>query len=348
LSHGYYLQQGHSYAEYFGICPNDRVFNPLPLYHANPQVYLVMGALSADATLITARRFSASAFWDQVSEHRATVAILHMAPVEFLKKQPHRDNERKHTLRWTFIPDRTLMERFDIKVGCGGYGLTEAALVFYKRFHLPLLGKATNVQRLFSLCGKFSPNFDVALFDEKDRPVKAGEIGEIVIRPKRAHVMFDGYYGRPDKTVESWRNLWFHTGDLGFLDEDGDLNFVRRASESINVKGEWVDVVGLEDLIRAHPKVVDVAVVGVPDPTVGKEVKACVQPCEGLAIEPEEIIAHCEGRIAHFMIPRFIEFMEQLPRLGGTEKVAKSAMEKAGVTDQTWDREKAGYRLRRL
>lgn len=347
LSHGYYLEQGQTYADFLGYSADDRVFNPLSLYHANPQVYLVIGSLCANATMITARRFSASAFWDQVREFRATIAILHMAPVEFLKKQPQRPNERDHSLRLTFIPDREFMERFSIPVSVGGYGLTEAALVVFQQFRLPLTGKATKMDRIGLLCGKPSSNVEVGILDEEDRPIGPGITGEIAIRPKKPHVIFDGYYGRPDKTIESWRNLWFHTGDLGFFDPDGDLHFVRRASESLNVRGEWVDVVGLEDLLRSHPKVLDVAVVGIPDPAEGKKLKACVQPKEQVAITPEEILDFCQGKIAHFMIPHYLELMDQLPRLGGTEKVAKADLEKAGVTEKTWDREKEGYKIKR-
>lgn len=347
LSHGYYLEQGQTFADCCGFSSNDRVFNPLSLYHANPQVYQVMASLCANATLIIAKRFSVSAFWDQVREFRATIAILHLTPVEFLKKLPPRPNEREHPLRLTFVPDRQFMERYDIRVSGGLYGLTEAVLIAFQLHRLPITGKASNMERIGLLCGKPSSNFELAILDDNDRAVGPGIMGEIAIRPKKPHVIFDGYYGQPDKTIESFRNLWFHTGDLGLLDQDGDLHFVRRISESLNVKGEWVDVMGLEDLLRSHPKVLDVAVVGIADPIEGKKVKAYIQPKEQELIRPEEILDFCQGKIAHFMIPQYLEFMEQLPRLGGTEKVAKADLENAGITKKTWDREKAGYKIKR-
>lgn len=348
LSHGYYLEQGQTYADSYGFCSTDRIFNPLPLYHANPQVYLVMGSLAANATMILEERFSASAFWNQVRKYRANVAILHMAPLEFLKKQPYQPDEENHSLRFIFPADKEFMKRFKVGLAGGGYGLTEAALVVFQRFRFPLTGKYANLDRIGRLCGKPSPDVDLAILDENDRQLGPGLTGEIALRPRKPNVIFSGYYGRGDKTMESWRNLWFHTGDLGYYDEEGDLHFVRRASESLNVKGEWVDVVGLEDLLRSHPKVMDVAVVGIPDPVEGKRIKACVQPRSGSIIQPEELLDYCQGKIAYYMIPHYIEFLEELPRLGGTEKVAKAFMEKAGITQNTWDREQMGYKIRKI
>lgn len=347
LSHGYYLEQGQTYADSYGFSAHDRIFNPLPLYHANPQVYLVIGSLAVNATMISEERFSASAFWEQAIRYRATVAILHMAPLEFLKKQPFRPEERKHNLRFIFPADREFAERFGIRLVGGGYGLTEAALIFFQKFHFPLTGKFVGQDPIRRFCGKPSANVEAAILDEEDRVLVPGITGEIALRPRRPNAIFSGYYQREDKTVESWSNLWFHTGDLGFFDEDGDLNFVRRASESINVKGEWVDVMGLEDLLRSHPRVLDAAVVGVAHPAEGKRIKACIQTRPGEVLRPEDLLDFCAGKIAHFMIPHYVEFMEELPRLGGTEKVAKAEMEAAGITEKTWDREKSGYEITR-
>lgn len=348
LSQGYYLEQGQTYADTYGFCSRDRIFNPLPLYHANPQVYLVMGSLCVNATMIMEERFSASAFWEQVRKYQANVAILHMAPLEFLKKQPYHPDEKNHSLRFVFPADREFMERFGVGLAGGGYGLTEAALVVFQKFPFPLTGKYANQDRIRRFCGKPSANVEIAILDEEDRQAAPGITGEIAIRPRRPNVIFSGYYEKNDRTVECWRNLWFHTGDLGFLDADGELNFVRRASESLNVKGEWVDVMGLEDLLRSHPQVLDAAVVGIPDPVEGKRIKACIQPKTGEVVRPEDLLDFCQRKIAHYMIPHYIEFMEELPRLGGTEKVAKADMERAGISDKVWDREKAGYKIKRL
>jgi crotonobetaine/carnitine-CoA ligase len=196
------------------------------------------------------------------------------------------------------------------------------------------------------LSGKTIRDMEIAILDKKDTKLPHGEVGEIAFRPNKPHIVFEGYYGASEKTLETWRNLWIHTGDLGFLDQEGNLHFVRRIAESINIKGEWVDVAALEDLLRSHPSVFDCTVVGVSDPIVGNEVKACIQTTVGENIDPEEITVYCEGKIADFMIPRYIEIYKELPRLGGTEKIAKAQLQSQGVTVNTWDRKKADYTLK--
>ena len=331
LSHNLYIHIGERFAEVYGLYCDDRIFDPLPLYHINPHYYCVMAGLAAQCSIIMAKRFSASQYWNQVQKYKATVCILHGAPVEYLKKQPKKVEETNHSVRLAFHADAEFLERFNVKRVAGAYGSTEVPLARAQSFCHPLPNKFKKSGRVFSVAGDLN-NFDVevAIFDENDNKVPHDEKGQIVVRPMKPHVIFDGYYGQPEKTLEAFRNLWFHTGDVGMIDRDGVLHYLGRATDSIRVKGEWVDVITLEELIRTHPKVQDCCAVGVPSDLVPTEqdIKVFIEPIGDQTISFEEIIQHCTDKVAKFMLPRYIEVMNQLPRLGGTGKVAKSELKK--------------------
>ncbi|MHB1127334.1 MAG: AMP-binding protein [Bacillota bacterium] len=342
------IEQARFFADFAGIVPSDRVYNPLPLYHGNPQMYLVSSSLYANATMVIGKRFSASKLWEEVQYQKATVLVLHFTPVAFLKKQPVQAGETDHLLRVFFPADREFMERFRIPMGISGYGSIDVGMICYEKFRLPLTETYLpgDGRRLTTVVGFPNRHVEVAVVDEDDNALPPDEVGEIVVRALKPHVTSDGYYNMSQKTLDTFRNFWFHTGDMGFIDRDGRLHYSHRRVESVNVKGEWVDVPGLEDLIRLHPEVLDCVVVGINDETVGNEVKVWVQLREGEALKEEEIVFWCEGKIAYFMIPRYVEIIPELPRLAGTEKVARADLEARGVGN-SWDREKAGYKLKR-
>ncbi len=149
------------------------------------------------------------------------------------------------------------------------------------------------------------------------------------------------------KTAQVIRNNWLYTGDVGYLDTEGNLYFVHRKEESIRVKGEWVHVHAVEAALTSHPDVHACAVVGISGGVGGDEVKAYIKLRLGKVTKPEDIIAHCEGKIADYMIPRYIEFVDELPTTSSTGTVQKSLLKAKGI-ENAWDREKAGYKLKRL
>ncbi|MDR7482087.1 MAG: AMP-binding protein [Armatimonadota bacterium] len=335
LSHRYYLALAQAARAVFQLTPADVVYNPLPLFHINPH-YAVMGALAAGCRLVIPERFSASRFWDEVAHYGATVVILHLWPLGVLKKQPPGTSVPSHRVRLAFPADREFMERFDIPAMATVYGSTEAGGITTGRvFRQPLPVGLGVTEPLSSITGRPRDDIEVGIVDQHDELRSAGEIGEIVVRPKRPHVIFDGYFNMPERTLQSFRNLWFHTGDLGFFDERGELHFLGRAADSIRVRGEFVHIDELETLIRTHPAVHDCAVVGVAGEIADQEILAILEPRDGHVLDPADLVRFLAGKIADFMVPRYYR-IQPLPRVPGTGKVQKERLDRS--VEAAWDR----------
>lgn len=158
------------------------------------------------------------------------------------------------------------------------------------------------------------PHYEVAIVDENDDPLPPGRDGEMVIRPREAGVMADGYFGMPDKTLETRRNLWFHTGDIGCLDEQGRFYFRCRMAERIRVRGEMVSGYEVEEGALSHPQIEDAAAIGVPAALGEEDIRLFVTLKPGSRLSEEEIRAHCRGVMAKFMVPSIITILDEMPR----------------------------------
>jgi crotonobetaine/carnitine-CoA ligase len=185
----------------------------------------------------------------------------------------------------------------------------------------------------------------VTIWDENNMEVPIGENGEIVVREKIPFSMFLGYYKQPDKTKEAWEGGWFHTGDRGYQDENGYFYFIDRIKECIRRRGENISAFEIEKVVNSHPKVLESAAVPVPSELGEDEVMLYLILRPHKELSPEELIAYCEERMAYFMVPRYVEFVKELPKTP-TEKIQKFELRKRG-TRNAWDREKAGYKLKR-
>jgi carnitine-CoA ligase len=152
--------------------------------------------------------------------------------------------------------------------------------------------------------------------------------------------------GASPHAVEAWRNLWFHTGDQVVCDDDGVFRFRDRLKDSLRRRGENISSVEVEDVLRSHPDVATVAVVPVPSELGEDEVMVFVTLRPGAEADPVALIRHCEGQLAYFAIPRFVEFLPELPTTE-TGKIRKVVLRERGVGPATWDREKAGVELKR-
>jgi carnitine-CoA ligase len=219
---------------------------------------------------------------------------------------------------------RPFEERFGLDI-VTAYGLSEAVPI--------LLSLPTPP----GFAGRPSPVFDVRLFDDEEQEVPVGEVGEIVCRPREPHVMFEGYFGNPEATVSMWRNLWFHTGDLGRANEDGYIQFVDRKKDYLRRRGENVSSFEAEQAIRAHPAVADAAVLGVPSDIGEDEVLACVAVKPGESLSFDDLLTHCIENMPYFAVPRYIEFLDELPR-NPVGRVLKHELRSRGVTAAAFDR----------
>jgi crotonobetaine/carnitine-CoA ligase len=194
--------------------------------------------------------------------------------------------------------------------------------------------------------GRVLPGFEAKVVDENDAEVPDGEAGELVMRADEPFAFATGYWRLPERTVEAWRNLWFHSGDRVIRDADGYFRFVDRIKDAIRRRGENVSAWEVEQVLQSHPDVAAAAVIPVPSDLGEDDVMACVVARSGAVLDHAELLRHCEPRLAYFAVPRYVEIMDELP-LTENGKVRKFVLRARGVTDATWDREAAGYELSR-
>ena len=326
--------------EHLRITDEDVLFTCLPMFHTNA-INAFFQALVAEARFCVAPRFSASRFWESAASHGATVTYLLGAMVSILMGRPPSDGDRAHRLRIALSPatpkqlNAPFRERFGL-VLMEGYGSTETNLV---------MGAAPDEQRPGYL-GRALPEFTPIIVDEYDMPVPDGTPGELVIRHHEPHSVATGYFEMPEKTVEAWRNLWFHTGDRVVRESDGWFRFVDRIKDAIRRRGENISSFEVEQAILDHPAVDSAAVYGVPSELGEDEVMVTLVLKPGVSLDPVELVRHCEPRLAYFAIPRFVEITDELP-LTENGKIRKAVLRERGVSQATWDREAVGYQLRR-
>lgn len=324
-----------------GYGSDDHLYSAFPLFHINARYTTVMAAMAADASAVMDQRFSASTFWDMCRERGVTAFNYMGALLTILWKQPERDDDADNPVRVAFgAPTPVELwepfeERFDLRF-TEIYGSTEVANTVQNPVWARRVGRA----------GRESPTYHVRVVDEMDNPVPAGESGEIVVRPKKPFVAFSGYFEMPEKTVEAWRNLWFHTGDRGRLDDDGYLTFIDRMKDCVRRRGENISSYEVESIVNTHDAVAESAVIGVPSELSEEEVMVCVVLKDGKALGEVELLDYCSPRMAHFAVPRFIRWMDALPK-NASERVQKFKLREDGVTDDTWDREDHGYVVER-
>ncbi|HEX6311634.1 MAG TPA: AMP-binding protein [Acidimicrobiia bacterium] len=340
LPHNYIVALADQIARAWQRTPNDVVLTPLPLFHFNAISVCVVGSLVVGGSSSIARRFSVSRFWPEVQRTRATmVSMLGSLAILVADADDHPD-QSGHRLRLCAAApmppdiDRIWRERFGCTTFSAGYGLTEASL-------LSLL--PAGEENKPGAAGKLNAHdFEVRLVDDDDDAVPVGEIGEIVCRPRRPNLMFAGYWRRPEETLGVLRNLWFHTGDLARMDDDGFLFFVDRKKDYLRRRGENISSFEMERVFHGHPAIKDVAVHSVPSDVGEDDVKVTVVLQPDAGVTEEELCAWSVDRVPYFAVPRYIEFRDDLPR-NPVGRVLKYQLRDDGVTDATWDREASGF-----
>ncbi len=342
LSHNYVVSLADQIARTWGRRSEDVLWTPLPMFHLNAVACAVVGTLLLGGRAAISRKFSVSQFWPEIARTGATIASL-LGTLTALIAQDERDHPDAAgtTLRLVAAAPMPLdiaaafKERWNVDTFSAGYGVTEASLIS------SLPAGAVNPP---GAAGQ--PNdveFDVRIFDDDDNEVAKGTVGEIVCRPRRPHVMFEGYWGRPEATLAVSRNWWFHTGDFGRID-DGFLYFVDRKKDYLRRRGENISSFEMEKIFFGHPDVVDVAVHAVPSP-IGEDdlkVTAVLQP--GATLTEEALCRWAAERVPYFAIPRYVEFRSELPR-NPVGRVLKYQLRDEGATPATWDAEAADVRF---
>ncbi len=347
MPHGHCYLFGLGLAEATALTPADRFFICMPLFHANALQMQLIGSLIAGAEVVVTERFRATSWLEEVRAAEATVTNgLGVIP-EFIFRQPPTDRDRDHRLRLMMaIPiaeewGAAFEKRFGVPF-MQGFGMTECNIPVYTRPADPLVPGCAGYP--------LTEWFELGIADpESDALLPPGEVGEIVVRPKVPGCFMAGYFRMPEKTVEAWRNLWFHTGDAGRFDDLGRLHYVDRLKDCIRRRGENISSFEVEQVLNAHPAVAESAVVGIKVAGAGgeDEVKACVVPAPGATLDPVELLDWCTPRMPYFAVPRFVEVVTGELAKTPTGKLQKTALREAGVTRATWDRDSVGYVVRR-
>ncbi len=319
----------------------DCLYNALPLFHGNAQLLSFMPALMSGARTVLAERFSASAFWEDIKRYGCTEFNSLGGIVPILFKADPKPDDAANSLRKIFSAAtpadiyEAFEERFGVRI-IEGYGMTEIGL--------PLMNSLED--RKARRCGRVLPDCQVKVVDDNGIQVDAHQVGELLVRPLKPFSMMLEYYKMPEKTIEAWGDLWFHTGDYLYYDERDYFYFVDRKKDALRRRGENISSYEVEKVINSHPAIFESAAVAAKSELGEDEVMVCLKLKPGQTLTPPELIMFCEEQMAYFMVPRYVRIMNQLPKTP-TERIKKNELREAGITPDTWDREAAGYKLKR-
>ncbi|MCO1799338.1 ATP-dependent acyl-CoA ligase [Pseudomonas aeruginosa] len=341
ISHNNACNEARQIIEAHGRTPDSVTWTPLPLFHLNATVPTILCNLMIGARSVIYPRFSVSGFWADIERSGANEANLLASMGPLLADAP--DNEAMKrcygqldkVYSAPFPPELQVRwrERFGVRhtVGGAGFGLTECAIVTMLPFGQPDKPNCA---------GRRCDSFDIRVVDEHDVELPYGTPGELIVRPLKPHVMFEGYWNRPADTLKVMRNMWFHTGDIGKMDEDGFFFFLDRKNDYMRRGGENISGFEMERSFLAHPQIEEVAVHAVFSELSEDEVKVTVVLREGSTLSEEELCRWAIERVPYYVVPRYIEFRNELPR-SPVGRILKYRLRDEGVTESTWDRVKA-------
>lgn len=313
--HEAFLASGKHLVETLSITADDRIMVFLPLFHANPQMYALMAALETGCCIVLRPKFSVSRFFDDARRFDCTM-FTYVGTVLSMLTNRLPDGDRDHLITrcvgggcppsaWTALQERFAIKPYEL------YGMTEIG---------GWVASNSVDHYRFGSCGKARADVALQIVDEHDNPVAAGVAGEIVVRPLAPFIFLLGYWNDPKTMWESSRNFWFHTGDIGSLDEQGYLYFQGRIKEIIRRGGENISPFEVEAALLKFPGVEDAAVAAVPDPVYGEEIKAYVVATPQMRLDG--LTQFLARHIPSHMIPRYVQPVTHIPRTE-TEKIQR-------------------------
>jgi carnitine-CoA ligase len=329
-----------------GELAEDTFFSCLPLFHSNAQVLSGYPALVAGGRVAYVERFSSSRFWQQVVDAEATIFNSIGAVSYFIYNIEPSGLDKQHKVHTVFAAPapKDIYEDFQNRFGVKfieGYGLTETGMATYMDPTRPAVPGSM---------GKANPGYEVMIVEPgTDRPLPPDTPGEIVVDMKIPNIVMRAYYGMPEKTAEDFRNLKLHTGDLGRMDEDGYFYFMDRVKDYIRRRGENVSSMEVEKIASSHPQIAEAACIGIKageGASSEDEIMIVAIPTAEGAPDPGEYVQWMAERMPYFMVPTFIRFVDSLPKTP-TERVQKVKLRDEGITADTFDREKAGIKIKR-
>ncbi|OBK79750.1 ATP-dependent acyl-CoA ligase [Mycobacterium sp. 1274761.0] len=326
------------------LTAGDVVWSAMPLFHlsAAPSV---LAPMLVGATTVLSATFSPGSVWDNVRACDATGFAGAGAMVSMLCNLPPDPGDQRLPLKFISaapIPAdmyRRIEQRYGVKI-VTMYGMTEA---------FPIAFKAVSEDGVPGTSGPVNAAFDVRIVDGTGRSLPAGDVGEIVCRPRAPHVMSEGYVD----AVAAGSTLsvhpheeWFRTGDLGSLDTEGNLTYVDRVKDSLRRRGENVSSVEVETTVMSHPAVLEAAAVAVPSDLGEDDILVVVTLRTDADFDYVELLDFCSTRMPYFCVPRYLEVLDELPK-NVIGRVRKDLLRRRGLSPHAWDREANGYILTR-
>jgi crotonobetaine/carnitine-CoA ligase len=315
------------------LTENDRFLINLPLFHVGGTMPIT-AMLLRGGSIVVVRGFETERFWSIVREENITATILLGAMVGFLHKRPPAAEDRGHPLRWaTIAPYNDAAVSFGTRFGCDVYchfNMSEVSVALRSGANPPIIGS----------CGLPREGVTTRVVDENDCEVPQGTDGELVLRTDCPWEMSHGYFRNPEATALAWRNGWFHTGDSFRVESDGCFTFVDRIKDAIRRRGENISSAEVEAEVMAHSLVKEAAAVAVPSEHGEDEVLVAVVLVESAVLDPADLIHFLVPRMPHYMVPRYVRIVEELPRTP-THKVLKHVLRAMDISAEVWDREKA-------
>lgn len=333
--HGHLMSLGIDSLELLKVGPDDVLYDAHPLYHAHSQGQAVCAAMVADIPLVMRRIFSASGFVADIAKYGVTTAYL-IGAAGLVLKQPPSPFDRDNRLRVICavpVPKGqldALQERFGVPV-VDLYGMSEMGVITSNPLSATVEGS----------CGKPSPYREIGIIDDGGHEVPQGETGQIVVRTRRPWATFLEYWGMPEKTLEATRNMWFHTGDSGRLDENGYLHFVGRIKDSIRRRGENISAFEVEQVINAHGEILESAVMPYPSEVGEDDVWVVAVVRSGSTLTAEILAEYCRAKLPRYAVPRYIQFERDLPKTP-TQRIEKYKIRQNGLGEHAVDCEAAG------
>ena len=315
---------GHLHIAQMGMSEGDRFLSSMPCYHMDFQEMAVMPCMISGSTLIMVEHYSARRFWSQVVRYKANFTDTMSMMNRTMMLQPVQPWEKDHCLKQIYFSmgmsteeKERFEERFNVSL-INSYGMTETVS---GDTCAPLFG-----DKNWPSVGRTALSYEIKIIDEEGNEVPPGVIGEICVHGVPGRSLVPGYYKDEEATAALLdKDNWLHSGDQGYLDENGWLFFIDRCVNMIKCSGENVSSAEVESALTAHPLIADAAAIGVPDPLRQNVVKAFVLLVEGAQMTEEEVIEHCAGRLAKFKVPRYVEFVTDFPRTA-TGKVQKQKL----------------------
>ena len=327
LPDGLAFQSACTFIRLSGMRREDVLYSPLPLFHGLSSRMCVLSALIVGAHAFIDEKFSASRYWARAAECHATLGFVVHAVVPLLMAQPASASDRAHHVRAVFnsAHDTAFEARFGVRT-LEAFSMTETSFLLYNPWP----------ERVVGSTGRAHEDWEIALVDEHDVPVPAGHPGELVGRPRKPYIAMQGYLNKPQATLDAWRNLWFHTGDILRCDEAGNYFYIDRKKERIRRRGENVSSAEVERGVSAHEAIAECAVLAHPAGAGEDEIRLVAVLKAGAQLRPAELHAWLQARLPKHMLPRFIEFVATLPRTG-TDKVEKKTLAAQGLSAGVWD-----------